>query len=86
MICCGCSAFGVTRNTRVDVRLREQLAIVLVEAADAERVARPVEFLGDGAARGDQLGAGHAGREVLGMAAAHAADADDADADGIGFH
>ena len=81
MICAGCSVVGVTRNTASRPGSREQLRVVARSTrCDAERVARPVELLADRAAGGDELGAGHALREVLGVAAAHAAEADDADA------
>jgi hypothetical protein len=60
------------QKNRVDFSVREQRGVVAMQALDTEALARPVEFLGDGTARGDELGARHALREVLGMAAAEA--------------
>ena len=83
MICAACSEVGVTRNTASTSGSREQLRVVAVAARDAERVARPGELLVDRAARGDERGARHALREILGVAAAQPAEAGDADAQPI---
>ena len=65
---------------RVDVGLSEERRIIGVKIAHRQRVFRPGKLVGDRAARGDKLGRGYALREILGVAAAEAAKADDADA------
>ena len=65
---------------RIDFRVGQHRRVVGVAARDAELLLRPGELFGDGAAGGDQLGARHALREILGVAAAQATQARDADA------
>jgi len=69
----------------VDLGTREHHRVVGVELGHAELALRPFELFGDGSAHGDELALGDLVGNVLGVAAAHAADARDADSQsGIG--
>ena len=77
--------FGVQRRGRdqehrVQPGVREQLAIVGIQACDAEILPRPTELILDRAAGGDQLCAGDAPRQIFRMPAAKTAKARDTDA------
>src|SRR6185503_2666049 len=65
---------------RFDFRVGQHRRVFGVAARDAELLLRPGELFGDGAAGGDQVRARRALREILGVAAAQATQARDADA------
>ncbi len=69
------------QEDRVDVAIGEQRGVVVVQRLDPQRRGGPGALLGRRAAGGHELRAGHAQRQVLGMALAQPAEADDADTD-----
>ncbi len=70
------------QDDRVESGVCEQLREVGVRGRDAERVARPGEFVGDRAARRDEFRTLHALRKVRRVPFAHAAEAGNPDAKG----
>ena len=76
----GVQGRGRDQEHRVQPGIREQLAIVAIQACDAEILPRPTELILDRAAGGDQLCAGDAPREIFRMPAAQTAKARDTDA------
>ena len=64
----------------VEVRLGEQLGVIGESARDAELALRPFDFARQRTAGGGERCARHAAREILRVAAAHAAEAGNADA------
>src|SRR5450755_3584408 len=78
---------GRDQEHRVQPGIREQLAIVAIQACDTEILLRPGELILDRAAGGDQLCARDAPREIFRMPAPQTAKAGDTDAQaGRGGH